>query len=91
MCGQRSAEAKAALGSAYRFGLGKPSTEHMLVVLLGRGEDGGVCEIVRELGADPRRIRSETKRHAWPSDAAGPRPRLKVRTVALLDELNFGE
>jgi Clp amino terminal domain, pathogenicity island component len=44
-----SPEATDALRSANRFGLGKPGTEHMLIVTVGPGE-GAACEILRVLG-----------------------------------------
>jgi ATP-dependent Clp protease ATP-binding subunit ClpA len=56
-----SPTAKDALRSAHRFGMGEPGTEHMLIVLTACGE-GGVSEILRGLGADPNRIRFETKK-----------------------------
>ncbi len=86
-----SPDAKDALRSAYRFGLGKPGTEHMLIVILGRGE-GGACEILRVLGADPDRIRFETKQRAWPVTAPGARPTVRlVGSVPSLRELDFGD
>jgi ATP-dependent Clp protease ATP-binding subunit ClpC len=44
-----SPTAKDALRSAHRLGMGKPGTEHMLLVLLARG---AVSEILTALGAD---------------------------------------
>jgi len=92
-----SPEAKDALRSANRFGMGEPGTEHMLIVIVRRGE-GGACDILRALGAAPHTIRSETKKRAWPSSSPeqGTRPtgelRL-VRSVPLesLGELDFGD
>lgn len=55
-----SPEAKEALRLANRIGMGAPGIEHMLIVMVRRG-DGGACEILRALGADPHRIRFETK------------------------------
>ena len=83
--------AKDALRSANRFGLGEPGTEHMLIVLLARGE-GGACEILRALEADPNRIRFETKKRAWLSNVA-PRPGAQLRGTirASLDEPDFGD
>ncbi len=84
-------QAKGVLRSANRWGLGKPDTEHMLVVIVSRGE-GGACEILRALGVDPHRVRFETKRRAWPS--SGPRPDVRlVGSVPLerLPELDFGD
>jgi ATP-dependent Clp protease ATP-binding subunit ClpA len=66
-----SPEAKDALRSANGFGLGKPGTEHMLIAIVGRGE-GGPCDILRALGADPHRIRFETKKRAWPASFPEP-------------------
>jgi ATP-dependent Clp protease ATP-binding subunit ClpC len=88
-----SPEAKDALRSANRFGLGEPGTEHMLIVIVGRGE-GGTCEILRVLGADPHRIRFDTKKRAWPGAGPGARPTVRlVGSVPLesLGELDFGD
>lgn len=85
-----SPEAKDALNSAHRFGLNEPAPEHILVVLVRRGE-GGASEILRAAGADPDQIRLETKKQAWPSSLAGPRPRLEGRTVGYAGELDFGD
>jgi ATP-dependent Clp protease ATP-binding subunit ClpA len=87
-----SPTAKDALRSAHRFGMGEPGTEHMLIVLTARGE-GGVSEILRGLGADPNRIRFETKRRAWPSSVPGQGSRGQLRATireGLLDELDLG-
>jgi ATP-dependent Clp protease ATP-binding subunit ClpC len=89
-----SPTAKDALRSAYRFGAGKPGTEHMLIVLLARGE-GGASEILRALGADPNRSRFEMKKRAWPASVPGPgagvgQLRETIRE-ALLEELDFGD
>jgi ATP-dependent Clp protease ATP-binding subunit ClpC len=84
-------EAKGALRSAHLVGLGEPGTEHMLVVIVGRGE-GGACEILRALGADPHRIRFETKKRAWPSSVgAGSRGQLRVTSRPWPGELDFGD
>jgi ATP-dependent Clp protease ATP-binding subunit ClpC len=86
-----SQEAKDALRSAHRFGLGEPGTEHMLIVIVRRG-GGGACEILRALGADPHRIRSATKKRAWPpSVAAGQRGQLRGAIRPWLGELHFGD
>jgi ATP-dependent Clp protease ATP-binding subunit ClpC len=86
-----SPAAKDALRSAYRFGLGEPGTAHMLIVLTARGE-GGAGEVLRALGADPNRIRFETKKRAWPSSVPGPRGQVRVTIrEGLLDELDFGD
>ncbi len=86
-----SPEAKDALRSAHRFGLGEPGTEHMLIVIVRRGE-GGACEILRALGADPHRIRSETKKRAWPSSvAAGSRGQVPGTSRPWPGELDFGD
>jgi ATP-dependent Clp protease ATP-binding subunit ClpC len=88
-----SPTAKRALRSAYRFGMGEPGAEHMLIVLTARGE-GGASVILRALGADPNRIRFETKKRAWPSSVPGPGSRGQVRGTirkGLLDELDFGD
>jgi hypothetical protein len=88
-----SPEAKDALRSANRFGLGEPGTEHMLIVIVGRGQ-GGACEILRMLGADPHRIRFATKQRAWPSAGPGAKPTVRlVGSVSLesVGELDFGD
>jgi hypothetical protein len=92
-----SPEAKDALRSANRFGLGKPGTEHMLIVIVARG-DGRACDILRAVDADPCRIRFETKKLAWPSNVPGPSARAtgEVRIVASapaqsIAELDFGD
>ncbi|MFZ0973658.1 MAG: Clp protease N-terminal domain-containing protein [Solirubrobacteraceae bacterium] len=91
-----SPEAKDALRSANRFGMGEPGTEHMLLVIVRRGE-GGACDILRVLGADPQRIRFETKKQAWPSSVPEPGARTGelrlVRSVSVesLGELDFGD
>jgi ATP-dependent Clp protease ATP-binding subunit ClpC len=92
-----SPEAKEALRSANRIALGAPATEHMLVVIVRRGE-GGACEILRALGADPHRIRFETKKRAWPSSFPDPGGRAagELRLVGCvplesLTELDFGD
>jgi ATP-dependent Clp protease ATP-binding subunit ClpC len=85
-----SAEAKDALNSAHRFGLNEPGTEHMLLVLVGRGERGA-CEILRARGADPAQIRFATKKQAWPSSFAGPGPSVEGRSVRYSGELDFGD
>jgi hypothetical protein len=64
----------------------------MLIVIVGRGEGGGACEILGGLGADPRRIRFETKQRAWPVAGRGARPAVRlVGSVPLVDELDFGD
>jgi ATP-dependent Clp protease ATP-binding subunit ClpA len=92
-----SPEAKEALRSANRIGMGAPATEHVLIVIVRRGE-GGACEILRALGADPHRIRFETKKRAWPSRFPDPGGRSTgelrlVGSVPLesLSELDFRE
>lgn len=86
-----SPTAKDALRSAHRFGMGEPGTEHMLIVLTARGE-GGASEILRALGADPNRIRFETKKRAWPSSVPGPQGQVRgTIREGLLDELDFGD
>jgi ATP-dependent Clp protease ATP-binding subunit ClpA len=92
-----SPEAKEALRSANRIGMGTPAAEHMLIVIVRHGE-GGACEILSALGADPHRIRFETKKRAWPSSfpESGVRPTAEVRLVRSvplesLSELDFGD
>lgn len=87
--------AKDALRSAYRFGMGEPGTEHMLVVLLARGA-GGASEILRALGVDPGRVRFEMKKRAWPASGPGPnlrrtRGQLRGTIRQELGELDFGD
>ena len=89
-----SSEAKDALRLANRFALGEPGTEHVLIVIVRRGE-GGASEILRALGADPLRIAGETKMRAYPRRDAGPGegPALLVRLVPLgsVVEIDFGD
>jgi ATP-dependent Clp protease ATP-binding subunit ClpA len=85
-----SPEAKDVLRAANRFGLGEPGTEHVLLVIVRR-EEGGACEILRLLGADPRRIRFEAKKRAWPADDAGPDARPSVRHVGSVPLEGLGE
>lgn len=89
-----SPEAKDALRAANRFALGEPGTEHVLIVILRRGE-GGACEILRSLGADPHRIWGEAGKRAYLSSVAGPGsgPAVHVRVVPLgsLPKLDFGD
>jgi ATP-dependent Clp protease ATP-binding subunit ClpC len=46
-----SGSAKDSLRSAYRFGMGEPGPEHVLIVLMRRGE-GGASEVLVALGVD---------------------------------------
>jgi ATP-dependent Clp protease ATP-binding subunit ClpA len=90
-----SPEAKDVLRLANQFALGEPGTEHVLIVIVRRGE-GGACEILRALGADPHRIRFETKERAWPSSFPRPGAQGELRLVgsiplARLPELDFGD
>jgi ATP-dependent Clp protease ATP-binding subunit ClpA len=92
-----SPEAKEALRLANRIGMGAAETEHMLILIV-RGGDGGACEILRALGADPHRIRFATKKRAWPSSFPDPRGRStgelrQIRSVPLdsVIELDFGD
>lgn len=66
-----SPEAKDVLRSANRIALGAPGTEHVLIMIVRTG-DGGACDILRALGADPHQIRFETKKRAWPASAPPP-------------------
>jgi hypothetical protein len=76
--------------------MGAPSTYHVLIVIVRRGE-GGACEILRALGADPHRIRFETKKRVWPSSFPEPgRTTSEVRLVRCVplesfSELDFGD
>jgi hypothetical protein len=85
-----SPTAKDALRSAHRLGMGEPGTEHMLLVLLARG---AVSEILTALGADPDRVRFETKKRAWPASfpSPGEGPRLVLETIPYLEGLGFGD
>jgi ATP-dependent Clp protease ATP-binding subunit ClpC len=92
-----SPEAKEALRSANRIGMGAPATEHILIVIVRHGK-GGACESLRALGADPHKIRFETKKRAWPSSFPDPGRRSAgelrlVRSAPLesLIELGFGD
>ena len=92
-----SPEAKDALRSANMIGMGEPGTEHMLIVLVRRGE-GGACDILRALGVDPHQVRFETKKRVWPSSFSQPgtRTRGEVRLVRSVPaesirELDFEE
>jgi ATP-dependent Clp protease ATP-binding subunit ClpA len=80
---------------ANQFALGEPGTEHVLIVIVRRGE-GGPCEILRALGADPHRIRFETKKRAWPSSFPRPGAQGELRLVgsippSSLPELDFAD
>jgi hypothetical protein len=90
-----SPNTKDVLRLANQFALGEPGTEHVLIVIVRRGE-GGACEILRALGADPHRIRFETKKRAWPSSFPRPGAQGELRVVgsipvSSLPELDFGE
>jgi ATP-dependent Clp protease ATP-binding subunit ClpA len=89
-----SPAAKDALRLANQLALGEPGTEHILIVIVRRGE-GGACEILRALGADPHRIRFETKKRAWPSSSPGPGAKGEVRGVSVplssLSVVDFGD
>ena len=91
-----SEEAKEALRAANRWSLGKPGIEYVLLAIVGRGE-GSACDILRALGADPHRLRFETKKLTSPSSLARPgatRGRLDlVGAVPLgsIPELDFGD
>ena len=64
----------------------------MLIVIVRRTE-GGACDILRALGADPHRIRFETKKRAWPSSFAEPGepPRGEIRLVGSVSLESLGE
>jgi len=91
-----SPEAKDALRFANRIAMGDPpGTEHILIALVARGENGA-CEILRAVGADPAKIRFYTKQRAWPAGAAAPGTRSalrRVRSVPLerIREIDFGD
>jgi ATP-dependent Clp protease ATP-binding subunit ClpC len=80
--------AKNVLRSAYRFGMGEAGTEHILIVLMARGESA--CEILRLLEVDPGKLRFETKKRAFPSNA-GTTNQVKATARPMLPELDFGE
>jgi hypothetical protein len=83
-----SALAKDVLRSAYRFGLGEAGTEHILIVLVARGE--GVCDILPLLGVDPGKLRFEAKKRAFPSNR-GTTHQVTATVRPMLPELDFGE
>lgn len=90
-----SAEAKEVLRSANRFGMGAPGTAHVLIVIARRGE-GGACEILRQLGADPHQMRFAAKKLAWPSSFPEGAPhepavRLIGSVRGGIPELEFGD
>ena len=72
-----SEEAKDALRSANRVGLGEPGTHHLLIVIMRRGE-GGACDLLRALGVDPNRVRFETKKRWMPASFPKPGARSTV-------------
>jgi ATP-dependent Clp protease ATP-binding subunit ClpA len=80
--------AKDILRSAYRFGMGEAGTEHILIVLVARGESA--CEILRLLGVDPGKLRFEAKKRAFPS-TPGTTQQLTATVRQMLPELDFGE
>jgi ATP-dependent Clp protease ATP-binding subunit ClpA len=80
--------AKDVLRSAYRFGVGEAGTEHILIVLVARGE--GVRDILRLLGIDPGKLRFEAKKRAFASNPGTTR-QLKATVRTMLPELDFGE
>ena len=89
-----SPTAKDALRSAYRFGMGEPGTEHVLIVLTAFAARVAPSEILRALGADPNRIRLKNKKRASPWSVPEPRSRGQLRVTireGLLDELDFGD
>jgi ATP-dependent Clp protease ATP-binding subunit ClpC len=87
-----SPDAKDVLRSAYRFGMGEPRPEHLLLAILGRGQ-ASACEILRDVGTDPDRIRFATKKLARPSNAmrqdAEPGGSVRHVVVEAIDELDF--
>ena len=89
-----SPAAKDSLRSAYRLGLGEPGTEHILIALVARGE-GSVSEILRTFGADPNKVRFETKKRVAQSRraglSAGPRGQVRGAVREILGELDFGD
>jgi ATP-dependent Clp protease ATP-binding subunit ClpC len=83
-----SPEAKDALTFAYRFGMGEAGSEHILMSLVARG-DNGACEILRRLGVDPGRLRFELKKLLM--TAAGHDGLRRTATAhPILPELDFG-
>lgn len=87
-----SPEAKTALRWANRIGLGEPGTAQIQIMIIH--PTYGVWEILRAVGADPKRIRFETEKRADPSSVAGrgAGPSLHVRTAPLgsFREVDFG-
>lgn len=61
-----AAEEKVAAAERSAFGMGQPPrAEHLLVMLLARGE-GPASEVLVAIGANPGQIRAEAKQRAWP-------------------------
>lgn len=85
-----SPSAKDVLRSAYRFGMGEADTEHILIVLVAKGQDGA-CEILRQLGVDPSRLRFEAKKRAFPRSNESSPQQLKATARPMLPELDFGD
>jgi len=88
-----SPDAKGVLRSAHRIGMGEPRPEHLLLAILVRGQ-AGACGILRDLGADPNRIRFETKKRTSPLSATSsdtkPGARVRSAIVKALGELDLG-
>jgi ATP-dependent Clp protease ATP-binding subunit ClpA len=84
-----SPPAKDAVTFAYRFGMGEPSTAHILIALVARGENGAAA-ILRALGEEPGRLRFEAKRLLLTGDGSDG-PRLTTAARPMLPELDFGD
>lgn len=84
-----SPSARDALTAAYRFGMGEAGTEHMLIVLVARGES--IRDLLRLLGVDPDRLRFEAKLRARRPGAAATGLQLTGTSQLILPELNFGD
>jgi ATP-dependent Clp protease ATP-binding subunit ClpA len=87
--------AKDALRLAYRIGMGEPGTQHVLIVLAGRG--AGSREILEALGVDRMRLNAAAKKRAWPLSAAEEAARSQGQGIVkgfsrgLLEDLDFGD
>jgi ATP-dependent Clp protease ATP-binding subunit ClpC len=62
-----AAEEKVAAAERIAFGMSQPPrAEHLLVMLLARGE-GPASEVLVAIGANPGQIQTEVKQRTWPS------------------------
>lgn len=84
-----SPSSKDVLRSAYRFGMGETGTEHILIVLVAKGD--GAREVLRFLDVNPDRVRSEAKKRAFQRDAESSGHQLRATIGPMLPELDFGD